>query len=483
MSSTPVRVRIAPSPTGYLHVGTARTAIFNYLFARHYGGKFVIRIEDTDLERSQPELIQPILDALAWLGLPWDEEIVYQSRRLALYATYAHKLLETGHGYRCFCSREQLESDRETAIADKLAYKYAGTCRHLSESDIQANLAAGKEYTIRLKIPEGDTTFADMVAGDITRHSNDIEDFIVARSDGSATYNLAVVVDDHEMGISHVIRGNDHITNTFKQIHLYRAYGWREPAFGHVPLILRPDKRKVSKRLGDKDVAAYRDEGILPQAMFNYLCLLGWSPKTDREIYTPAELIDIFSERGFNASNAVFDEDKLEAFNKAHLAAMSDHELAVLVAPLIVEAGFSTKYWLETRWEYLRKVVGILKDRARRVSDIVDMSRYFFEFTGKYDAEAEAKHFTPEAAVRLTALADRFERLEELTHDNAEAALSKMAEEQGIGKGKLIHPTRLAVSGVPVGPGLYDILATLGKVHVVERMRKAVTYINGKQTA
>ena len=483
MNTLPVKVRIAPSPTGYLHVGTARTSIFNYMFARHYGGKFVIRIEDTDLERSQPELIQPILDALAWLGLTWDEEIVYQSKRLDLYASYAARLVASGHGYRCFCSREQLEADRQAAVANKTAYKYAGTCRDLSDEAIEANLKAGKEFTIRLRIPEGDTTFTDMVAGDITRHSNDIEDFIVARSDGSATYNLAVVVDDHEMEISHVIRGNDHITNTFKQIHLYRAYGWIQPEFGHVPLILRPDKRKVSKRLGDKDVAAYRDEGIVPQAMFNYLCLLGWSPKTDREIYTPAELIDIFSEKGFNASNAVFDEDKLEAFNKSHLAAMSDHDLATLVAPMIVEAGYSTKYWLETRWEYLRQVVGILKDRARRVSDIVDMSRYFFDFTGTYDPEAEAKHFKPEAAALLTALADRLESIDELTHDNAEAALAAVAEERGVGKGKLIHPTRLAVSGVPVGPGLYDILVTLGKTHVVERMRKAVAYINGKQTA
>ena len=483
MNTSPVKVRIAPSPTGYLHVGTARTSIFNYLFARHYGGKFVIRIEDTDLERSRPELIQPILDALTWLGLTWDEEIVYQSKRLDLYATYAGKLVESGHGYRCFCTRERLEADREKAIAEKVSFRYPGTCRALPEAEVQANLAAGKEFVVRLRIPDGDTTFTDLVAGDITRHSDDIEDFIVARSDGSATYNLAVVVDDHEMAISHVIRGNDHITNTFKQVHLYQAFDWTVPQFGHVPLILRPDKRKVSKRLGDKDVATYRDEGIVPQAMFNYLCFLGWSPKTDREIYSPAELIDIFSETGFNASNAVFDEAKLEAINKAHLAMMSDHDLATLVAPMIVEAGYSTKYWLETRWEYLRQVVGILKDRARRVTDIVDMSRYFFDFTGTYDPEAEKKHFKPEAAALLTALAGRFEALDELTHENTEAALAQLAEEKGVGKGKLIHPTRLAVSGVPVGPGLYDILVTLGKVHVTERMRKAVEYINRKQTA
>ena len=483
MTDTPVRVRIAPSPTGYLHVGTARTALFNFLFARHYGGQFVVRIEDTDLERSKPELIQPILDALTWLGLSWDEEPIYQSSRLAHYNEFAGKLLETGHGYRCFCTKEALEDFRQKAIANKEPFKYPGTCRDLSEAEIKAKLEAGTEFTVRLKMPEGDTTFDDMVSGSITRHSNDLEDFIVARADGSATYNMAVVIDDHEMGITHVIRGNDHVTNTFKQIQLYRALGWEVPKFGHVPLILRPDKKKVSKRLGDKDVPEYRGDGIVPAAMFKYLCLQGWSPKTDREIYTPSELIDIFSEKGFNASNAVFDEEKLVAFNKAHIATMSDHELATLVAPLIVEAGYSTKYWLETRWEYLRSVVGLLKDRVRRVTDFVEMSRYFFEFDYKYDPEAEAKHFKAEAAERLTRLAERFEATEPFTHDRAEQALSSLSEELEIGKGKLIHPTRLAVSGVPVGPGLYDLLVTLGRDHVVTRMIKAVYDINAKPTA
>lgn len=483
MSDTPVRVRIAPSPTGYLHVGTARTALFNYLFARHYGGQFVVRIEDTDLERSKAELIQPILDALTWLGLSWDEEPVYQSKRLDRYSEYAAKLLETGHGYRCFCTKEELEAARKKAKEAKGPLKYPGTCRNLSDEEIKAKLEAGVAYTIRLKIPEGDTTFEDMVSGPITRHSDDIEDLIVARADGSATYNLAVVIDDHEMGITHVIRGNDHVTNTFKQVHVYRAFGWAVPQFGHVPLILRPDKKKVSKRLGDKDVAEYREEGIVPSAMFNYLCLLGWSPKTDREIYTPSELIDIFSEKGFNASNAVFDEEKLVAFNKAHIAQMSDHGLATLVAPMIVDAGYSTKYWLETRWEYLRAVVGLLKERVRRVSDFVEMSRYFFEFDYTYDPDADKKHFKPEAAERLTKLADRFAALDEFTHDDAEQALGSLAEELGVGKGKLIHPTRLAVSGMPVGPGLYDLLVTLGRDHVIARMRKAVEYINAKPTA
>jgi nondiscriminating glutamyl-tRNA synthetase len=286
-----------------------------------------------------------------------------------------------------------------------------------------------------------------------------------------------VVVDDHDMGISHVIRGNDHITNTFKQIHIYRALGYDLPVFGHLPLILRPDRRKVSKRLGDKDVGQYRQEGILPEAMFNYLCLLGWSPKTEREIYSVAELISIFDPTHFNAANAVFDEEKLLAFNREHMLRKSDHELATLVAPLLVEAGLTTKYWLETRWDYLRAVVALLKERVRRLPDFVSIGGYFFRFEGRYDPEAVAKHFSPAVAHHLTELADRFDAIEEFTHDRLERTLTELATEKGLKKAQLIHPTRLAVSGAAVGPGLYDMLVLLSRPIVVDRMRKAAIYM------
>jgi len=475
-----VRVRIAPSPSGYLHVGTARMAISNFLFARHYGGQFLVRIEDTDTERSDQALVEPILSAMAWLGIESDEEIIYQSQRTAMHSEAAVKLLESGHAYRCFCSKEQLEKDREIAKENKTSFAYNRRCLSLNEEEIKAKLDAGEPFVIRLKIPDGETTFDDMVGGTITRQNVDIEDLIIARSDGSATYNLAVVVDDHDMGITHIIRGNDHITNTFKQIHIYQAFGWDKPAFGHLPLILRPDKRKVSKRLGDKDVAQYREEGILPQAMFNFLSLLGWSPKNDEEIFTVDELIAIFTEKNFNASNAVFDEEKLEAFNKAHIARMSDHDLATMVAPMLVAADLTTKYWLETRWEYLRGVVGLLKERTRRLSDFVGMGSYFFSFDYKYDPDAAAKQFNAEAADLLSELADRFEALDQFKHDNIADALGKLADEKGIKKAKLIHPTRLAVSGGPVGPSLYDMLELLSAPIVVERMRHAVNYIREK---
>ncbi len=480
MTQSPVRVRIAPSPSGYLHVGTARMAIANYLFARHEGGKFLIRIEDTDTARSDQSLIEPILGALRWLGTEWDGEIVYQSSRLSVYSGYAEKVLESGHGYRCFCTPEQLEEDRRKAMAAKGPAGYNRRCLNLSKDEIEQKLSEGIPFAIRLKIPDGETEFDDMVTGKVSRRSEDIEDFIIARSDGTATYNMAVVVDDHEMGISHVIRGNDHVTNTFKQIHLYRALGWPIPKFGHVPLILRPDKRKVSKRLGDKDVAQYREEGILPEAMFNYLCLLGWSPKTDREVYTKEELIRLFTADNFNASNAVFDEEKLEAMNREHIMMKSDHDLAVMVAPMLVDAGYTSKYWLETRWVYLRTVVSALKERARRMTDFVRLGRYFFDNSFEYDPEAEAKQFTPQAADLLTALAAKFEQLPDFTHDNTEAALSELATELGVKKGQLIHPTRLAVSGVPTGPGLYDILVILSKPIVLQRLNKAIAFIKKK---
>lgn len=477
MTDTPVRVRIAPSPSGYLHVGTARTAIFNYLFARHYGGKFLIRIEDTDVARSDKSLIEPILSALNWLGMTSDEEIVYQSTRLDEYTRYATQILDNGHAYRCFLEPDEINTIRDEVRKAKQGNRELRERLKPSPDDEKKLIAEGKPFTIRLEIPEGTHTFTDMVAGEVSRDGADIEDFVIARSDGSATYNLAVVIDDHDMEITHVIRGNDHVTNTFKQILLYRALGWEVPEFGHVPLILRPDKKKVSKRLGDKDVGEYRNEGFLPEAMFNYLSLLGWNPKTDQEIYTVDELIERFNDKNFNNANAVFDEEKLEAFNFAHIQKRPDHELAELVAPMFVEAGVTSKYWLETRWEYLLQIVRLLKERVRRLTDFVEMGSYFFEFDYTYDENAAEKNFNAEGAEILEQLADKFESLDRFDHDALEQALNEVAEAREVKRGKLIHPTRLAVSGVPKGPGLFDLLVALDREKVVERMRKAVDYI------
>lgn len=482
MSDSEVRVRIAPSPSGYVHVGTARMAICNWLFARHNGGKFLVRIEDTDKERSKPEYIEAILDAFRWLGLEWDEDILRQSERVDHYGQFARSILESGAGYRCFCTPEQLARDREEAKARKGPLQYNRRCLRLSPEEVDEKLAAGLPFTIRLRIPEGETAYDDIVSGQLTRQNKEIEDFIIARSDGSAVYNLAVVVDDHDMGITHVFRGNDHVTNTFKQIHIYRALDWEPPRFGHVPLILRPDKKKVSKRLGDKDVVAYRNEGILPEAMFNYLSLLGWSSRDDREIYTRDELVEVFTADNLRAANAIFDAEKLLALNGEHIRLKSDHELATMVAPMLVDAGLTSKYWLETRWEYLRAVINQLKSRATRLSDFVERGGYYFSFEHQYDPEGEEKHFTPEAAERLERLAERFDSLEPFTAEAIENTLAGVAEELGVKRGVLIHPTRLAVSGMQVGPSLYEMLELLGPHNVVPRMRRAVDYIRGKNS-
>lgn len=440
----------------------------------------MIRIEDTDVERSDPAMVEPILNALKWLGLEWDEDIVYQSSRLETYKKFANKLLESGHGYRCFCSPAQLGAEREAAMASKQAPRYNRRCLKLTKDEIDAKLKAGEQFAIRIQIPPGETSYDDMVAGVITRQNDDIEDLVVARSDSSPTYNLAVVVDDHEMGITHVIRGNDHISNTFKQIQIYRALGFDVPRFGHVPLILRPDKKKVSKRLGDKDVAEYRNEGIIPEAMFNFLCLLGWSPKSDQEIFTITELIKIFDPTHFNSSNAVFDEEKLVSFNKSHLQLKTDEELASLITPLFVEAGLISQASLQSQLPYIKTVAGLLKERVRRLTDFLSLGSYFFKFDCRYDPEAEAKQFSTASAELLSAFAEKLEALPLFDHASIEQALTSLAEERGVKKAAFIHPTRLAVSGISVGPSLYDMIAVLGKPIVVERLKKTVDYIASK---
>ncbi|MCH7879907.1 MAG: hypothetical protein IH914_11405 [candidate division Zixibacteria bacterium] len=306
-----------------------------------------------------------------------------------------------------------------------------------------------------------------------------MEDFVVARADGSALYNFAVVVDDYEMGITHVIRGNDHITNTFKQIHIYRALGWELPAFGHVPLLLRPDKKKISKRLGDKDVAEYGAEGILPQTMFNFLCLLGWSPKDGREIMTRDEIIQAFSVAGINANNPVFDEQKLLAFNKEHLKSADIQQLYDLIAPDLVSAGVIDRDWLKetANQDFVKSTIDLMRERLRVTKDFAQLAAYFFTDNFEYDEKGVARQFIPDSAGRLGTLADRFEALESFDKDSLEQALDTLATELDIKRAALIHPARLAVSGMTMGPGLYDLLVTIGQERTVERLRRAVAFV------
>jgi glutamyl-tRNA synthetase len=388
--------------------------------------------------------------------------------------------LQDGHAYRCFCTPKELELEREKAMAEKRPPRYDRRCLKKSPEEIDELLRQNIPFAVRLIIPDGETSYDDIVLGKITRQNTEIEDLVIARGDGTALYNMAVVVDDHEMGITHVIRGNDHVSNTFKQIHIYNALGIRLPQFAHVPLILRPDKKKVSKRLGDKDVAEYGQEGILSEALFNFLCLLGWSPKDDREFLRRDELIKIFVLENVNPANPIFNEEKLLALNKDYIMATPDYKLAEMVAPLYIQAGYTTKYWLETRWEYLLKIIALLKDRCRRLTDFVSLGEYYFHGEFKYDPESAAKQFTAETKPRLAELTTRFSQLDSFEKDTLEATLNSLAEELAIKKGQLIHPVRLAISGISIGPGLYDIMETLGKDEVMKRLNRALAFIENR---
>ncbi len=478
MTEPQVRVRFAPSPTGYLHIGGARTAIFNWLFARKHQGQFLLRIEDTDQARSGEEMVQVILDGLEWLGLDWDEPPVHQSLRFPIYRGYAEQLVVNGHAYYCYCSQERLQELRQRAIAEKGAIKYDGHCRNLTPEERAELEAAGRSRVIRFKMPEGRTTFRDEVHGDLDFDNSELDDFILLRSDGIPTYHLAVVVDDHEMRISHVIRGDDHLSNTPKQVLLYQAFGWQQPVFAHVPLILGPDKRRLSKRHGATSVGEYRKAGYLPEAMVNYLALLGWSPGDDREIMSRDELIEAFSLAGISKKSAVFDERKLEWMNGQYIQRLTGAELVDRARPFLLESGLATSEELEDRSTTLAAAAELIKKRIRRLTEFPEAVSYFLRDPGTYDTAAAAKHWKgPEALERLQLVYQRLEALDEFDEPHLEKAIRGLAEELGVSAAKLIHPTRLAVTGRGESPGLFEVMAILGRDRVLRRLKKAVEFL------
>jgi len=477
-----IRVRIAPSPSGYLHIGTARAALFNWLFARRNGGKFLLRIEDTDTERSSPEMVKVIFDSLKWLGLDWDEPPVFQSQRYDIYKKYANRLIESGKAYYCWCAPETLKKKQEQALAEKRPPRYDRTCFNLPEETKRRNLEQGMPAAIRLYVGEGSTTFDDLIVGRITRENKDIDDFVVARSDGRAVYNLAVVVDDHEMRISHVIRGNDHISNTFKQILLYRALGIEPPQFAHLPLILGEDRSKMSKRHGAAAVTDYSGEGILKEALINFIALLGWSPGDGKEIMSLNEMIENFSLERINPTNAVFDMNKLYWMNGEYIRRKPNHELVDLLRPFLVEAGLATQLFISSRWDYMMKFVGLLKERCRLLTDFVALGRYFFVDDFEYDHAGAEKHFSgPNIADNLESLASALEEVSPFESAHIENRLREAAEKAGLKAKELIHPTRLALSGMTMGPSLFEMMELLGKERCVARLRRAAQFIRTKR--
>lgn len=474
-----VRVRFAPSPTGYLHVGGGRTALFNWLFARKNNGKFILRIEDTDLTRSSQGMIQAILDGLNWLGLDWDEDPIFQSERIHIYRDHVDKLMAAGKAYYCYCSSEVLKQKREVARREGRPWKYDGACRNLTEEQRRERESEGASKVVRFRVPGGATVVEDLVHGALRFENEAIEDFVVLRSDGLPTYHLAVVVDDALLRISHVIRGDDHVSNTPKQVLLYKALGFEAPQFAHLPLILGPDRKRLSKRHGAVSVTEYRDNGYLPEAVVNFLALLGWSPGDGREILSREELIESFSLEGINKANAIFDERKLEWMNGQYLNFKPSEELFLLVVEELKKAGLIYEESAERKREWLLKVIDLLKVRVRKLTDFPELGRYFFEAPKEYEEKGVKKHWKgPEAAGRLSRLSVRLERLDDnFTSDKVEGVVRGLAGELGLGAGKLIHPTRLAITGRSFGPGLFEVMELLGKEAVVERLEKAIEYL------
>ncbi len=477
----PPRVRFAPSPTGYLHVGGARTALFNWLYARRHGGTFILRIEDTDTERSSDDMTAGILTSLRWLGLNWDEgpEVggphapYLQSARRERHLAASRQILANGAAYYCYCTTETLQAKRAASETAGGAWMYDRTCRALTPDDHAAHEAAGTPRVVRFFVPDTDTTFDDQVHGRINVPAATIDDFVVVRSDGTPTYQLSVVADDIDMQVTHVVRGDDHISNTPKQILLYRALGAPVPVFAHVPLILGTDKKRLSKRHGATAVGEYETQGYLPEAMVNFLALLGWSPGSgDRELFSIDDLVDRFTLEGISGGNAVFNPEKLDWFNQQYIAAMPTAALVARVRPLLEADGL----WpasVDAAW--IDAVFMLLKPRSKRLTDFAPQFRMFVADTVDRDAAAVAKHLGDDVSRgHLAAWRERIATVAPFDAATLEAALRALAEERGVKAGVVIHATRVAVTGQTVSPGIFEVLELVGRDRVIARIDDAL---------
>jgi len=460
-----MKLRFAPSPTGYLHVGGARTAIFNLLHARHYGGKMLLRIEDTDVERSRQHHAEQIVNSLQWLGIEWDEGPIYQSDRLARYRERAEELVSRGNAYRCYCTVEELEAERLAAERAGVAYRYSGRCRTLTVA------ASNEPYVIRFKVERGSIDFHDLIRGDVHFEGELLDDFVLLRSDGHPTYHLSVVVDDIDMAITHVARGDDHLSNTPKHILLFRAFGVEPPIFAHLPLILGSDRKRLSKRTGATSAEEYRDMGIVPQTLFNFLTLLGWSPGGDREIFSKSEAAAIFDLSDVNKAPAIFDEEKLLWMNGQYLMRMSPEEIYPHLVPFLPNPAPAYE---------LLALIELHQKRARTLREMAEQMRYYFadDVAVEYEDDAVRKHLKgEELADRLRELHDTLAAIKPFDVVSAEAALRKLAEQHNIGAGKLIHPLRLALTGRAVSPPVFDVAAVLGKERTLRRLSRLIDQV------
>jgi len=459
--------RFPPSPTGYLHVGGARTALFNWLYARKNNGKFVLRIEDTDTVRSTQASVDAIFEAMDWLELDWDEGPYFQTQRFDIYRDHLQRLLDSGDAYYCTCTPDEVEAMRQKAKAAGTKPKYDGRCR-------ERGLTRSDNAVIRFKSPlAGTTVVEDVIKGNIVFQNSEQDDFVVCRSDGTPTYNFVVVVDDITMGINTVIRGDDHVMNTPKQILLYRALKSPLPVFGHVPMVLGKDKTRLSKRHGAMSVTAYRDMGYLPDAFINYLARLGWS-HGDQEFFTRQELVDKFDLEHIGRSASVFDPDKLTALNADHIRAASVRHLAPRVLPMFREKGYDA-----ADDDYLAGVIGTLHARSKTLVEMTDGAHFYYrDDVRPYDPKAAKKFLKPETAQVLALLAEGLDALDDLAEKTQEGAFKQVMDETGLGFGKIAQPVRVAMTGTTVSPGIFEVIEVLGKERVLARLRAAVEFID-----
>ncbi|ARD54800.1 glutamate--tRNA ligase [Bacillus sp. FSL L8-0167] len=478
-----VRVRYAPSPTGHLHIGNARTALFNYLFARSQGGKFIIRIEDTDQKRNVEGGEESQLRHLQWLGIDWDESIdkdggygpYRQSERNDIYKKYYDELLEKDLAYKCYCTAEELEAEREAQIARSEMPRYSGKCSHLSKEEEDKLIAEGREPSIRFRVPKGEIIkFDDMVKGDISFETDGIGDFVIVKKDGTPTYNFAVAVDDHLMKMTHVLRGEDHISNTPKQIMIFHAFGWDVPLFGHMTLIVNENRKKLSKR--DESIIQfieqYKNLGYLPEALFNFIALLGWSPVGEEELFTKEQFIDIFDVNRLSKSPALFDMHKLKWVNNQYVKALDLDQVVALTLPHLQKAGKVSEQLTEEENTWVRKLISLYHEQLSYGAEIVELTELFFKEQIEYNQEAKevlAEEQVPEV---MASFAGQLEQLESFTPDEIKAAIKAVQKETGHKGKKLFMPIRVAVTGQTHGPELPQSIELLGKETVLNRIKQ-----------
>ena len=469
---TRVRTRFPPSPTGPLHLGGARTALFNWLFARHHKGKFILRIEDSDPERSRPEHTENIMEGLKWLGLNWDEGPYLQSQRLEIYREHVDRLLKEDKAYRCYCTPEELEAKRKAALARGEKPRYDGTCREIGRKEL------GKPFAVRFRVRDsGETVVDDLIRGPVVFDNRELDDLIIARSDGTPTYNFSVVVDDATMGITHVIRGDDHLNNTPKQTQLYQALGYPLPRFAHVPLIHGEDKARLSKRHGATSVLAYRDMGYLPEAMVNYLARLGWA-HGDEEIFSLEELIEKFDLEGVGKSPAAFNPEKLIWLNGHYIRQKEGWELARLLLPFIEARGFQVE-----REDWLAKVAETLKERAKTLVEMASMSEFYLVDKVQYQVEPARGFLTPALLEPFKALVRQLGRLPYFTREEVEPVVKGVARDYGLRFADFAQPIRVALTGGTTSPPLFDIMEVLEKRKVILRLNEAISHIEARASA